>query len=258
MNTLTTLLLSVFAFQAQAPQEPPPPPAAANPDAARIDEVLTRLEKRGEGLKDIGCKVVYFEEDGINLSRQQKEGSIRFLLTELNPVFLIQFDKTIVDDQVGKREWYYFDGRWLWQALERPKSVHKQEMVRAGDRIDIFDIETAPFVLPFGHKKAKILEHFEVSLAPAAGDDPRDTDHLVCVPRKGSRLEDRYQKLDLFVRRELDLPVRIVITKSGGFVKETADFPDLTPKALNVGLSAKDFGELKEWKGYEVSEEALK
>jgi hypothetical protein len=272
---LAAILLSLCLLQ--APPEPPasnPPaepakgapgsdePAAgaqpSTPVDEKLDAILTRLEHRGEGLKDIACKVVYVEEDQINLSQQKKSGTIRFLLTEANPIFMIEFDKTVVDGLLGKREWYYFDGRWLWRALERTKTVSKQELVPEGEVIDLFNIESAPFILPFGHKKAEILRNFDVRLAPPAEGDPKDADHVVCTPKPGSRLADRYQHVQLFVDRELGLPVRIVTTKGGGYIKETADFPDLSPKSLNAGLTARHFAPLKEWREYEMSEEPLK
>ncbi len=263
MSLAVTLLTSLLI--AQAPPEKPPADAPSTAAPAereavdpKIDAILMRLEKRGEGLKDIACRVEYVEDDQINLSQQKKSGSIRFLLTERNPVFMIQFDKTVVDGLLGKREWYYFDGRWLWRALERTRTVNKQELVPEGEVIDLFDIESTPFVLPFGQKRDEILLNFTLKLEEPAAGDPKDVDHLLCTPRAGSRLADRYQQVHLFVHREVGLPVRIVTVRTGGYVRETADFPDLGERSLNAGLSAKDFAPLKEWREYEISAEPLK
>ena len=92
-------------------------PDATDAAQARIDEILTRLEKRSDGLEDIRCNVVFVEDDRVNLSKRTKKGSILFLITEPNPHFLIHFERTEADGVLGKREWYLFDGRWLHQAI---------------------------------------------------------------------------------------------------------------------------------------------
>jgi len=224
----------------------------------RIDEILTKLEERSEGLTDIQCKVVFVEEDRINLSKRTKHGRILFLITEPNPHFMIHFSHTEMDGGVlGKQEWYLFDGRWLHQAIERIKQVTKQEIVRPGEKTDLFDLERAPFPLPFGQSKQKIRRNFEVNLVPPAEGDPADTDHLVCVPKVDSRLYRRYDKLEFFVRRDVHLPCRIVVHKSGGLEINTAGFPDLSAASINGGMGRGAFALPRAWKDYKTVVEAL-
>ncbi len=243
---------------AQEPRAEKGASAAAGNADPRIHEILKALQDRSDGLKDIRCKVRFVEKDQINLTERKKSGEILFLITEPNPRFLIHFDRTETDRQLGKREWYLFDGRWLYQALERIEQVTKQEVAGGGKKIDLFDLEKAPFPLPFGQKRETILRNFEVSLcAPAAGD-PADTDHLVCIPKPDSRLYRKYEKLELFVNREVRLPSRIVVTKNEGLEINTADFPDLSDKSINAGVTPKDFEKPAAWKKYkEVVEELL-
>ncbi len=228
-------------------------------DAARkrIDDILTHLQARSDGLRDIRCKVRFVEEDRINLSKRTKIGTLRFLMREPNPHFLVHFKRVEVDGLLGKQEWYLFDGRWLYQAIERIKQVTKQELARPGEKLDLFNLEKAPFPVPFGHKKATILRHFNVTLVPPAKDDPQGTDHIVCVPKPTSKLRRRYDKLELFVSRDMHLPSRIVVTRNDGLEVNTADFPDLSSASINVGLTAKDFAKPKEWRKYEEVVEAL-
>jgi hypothetical protein len=227
-----------------------------DPSAVRIDDILTKLEKRSDGLADIRCKVRFVDDDKINLSKRTKYGRILFQITKPNPNFLIHFEKTEVDGVLGKQEWYLFDGRWLYEVLERIKQVTKREVARPGERVDLFDLETAPFPLPFGQKKDTILQHFSVTLvAPASGDPPK-TDHLICIPKPQSTMRRRYDKLEFFVLQDIHLPVRIVVTKSGGAEVNTADFPDLSAGSINAGVTAKDFAKPRAWKIYkEVVEE---
>ncbi len=231
------------------------PPGAEN---ERIDDILTRLEKRSDGLRDIRCQVRFVEDDRINLSKLAKTGRLLFLITEPNPQFMIHFDRTEVDGVVGKQEWYLFDGQWLFQGLERLQQVTKQEITKPGEKIDLFDLEKAPFPLPFGQKKETILRNFMVTLASPAPGDPANTDHLVCIPKPGSAMERKYDKLEFFVLRDLHLPLRIVVTKNDGQEVNTADFPDLSEKSINTGLGRKDLAKPDAWKKYtEVVEELV-
>ena len=231
--------------------------SSADEAKKRIDDILTRLQARSDGLRDIRCKVRFVEEDRINLSKRTKIGTLQFMMSDPNPYFLVHFKRIEIDDLLGKQEWYLFTGRWLYQAIERLKQVTKRELVRPGEKIDLFDLEKAPFPVPFGHKKETILRHFDVTLLPPAKGDPPDTDHIVCVPKPTSELRRRYDKLELFVSRNVHLPIRIVVTRNDGLEVNTADFPDLSSASINVGLTDKDFAKPKEWRKYEEVIEEL-
>ena len=225
---------------------------ATQPDdsAAKIDRILTQLEKRSDGLKDIRCRVVFVEEDQINLTKRTKYGDILFMITEPNPHFLIHFEKTAVDGVLGKREWYLFDGQWLYEAIERVQQVTKRQIAKPGEKIDLFDLETAPFPLPFGQKKEKILKNFDLTLAAPREHDPPYTDHLLCVPQADSHLHGKYDRLEFFVHQSLHLPTRVIVTKNDGLEILQADFPGLAEKSINAGVKKKDFTRPAAWKKY--------
>lgn len=245
------LCLAGYATYAEDPAE------AASPVDQDVVAILDRLQARSDGLKDIECKVELVEEDRINLSERRKWGSIRFMIAEPNPHFLIHFEHTEVDGMLGKQEWYLFDGRWLHQAVERIEQITRQEMVRPGEKIDMFDLERAPFPLPFGQKKDTILKNFDVSLVPPAAGDPKGTDHLVCMPKPGSVMHRKYDKLEFFVSREVHLPVRVIATKNDGLEVLRADFPDLNNSSINAGVGKKDFTRPRAWKKYKEVIEPL-
>lgn len=186
----------------------------------------------------------------MNLSKRVKEGRILFRMTEPNPHFLIHFDKTVADDVLGKQEWYLFDGQWLYQGIERAQQVTKQEIARPGEKVDLFDLEKAPFPLPFGQRKEVMLRNFDISVVPERSSDPPNSRHLVCTPKPGSRLFKKYDKLELFVLKDVNLPARIVVTKNQGLEVHSADFPDLASKSINAGVSEREFARPSEWKGF--------
>ncbi len=219
-------------------------PLSANPE---VDRILTALQKRSDGLKDIRCDVVFSDEDRVNLTKNKKSGRISLAVAKPNAHFLVHFDKTDLDGVRGKQEWYLFDGTWFYQAVERLEQVTRQKIAGSGQEIDLFDIEKAPFPMPFGQKKENILRNFDVRLAEPTGGDPPDTDHLVCNPKPTSRLARRYDQLDLYVHRTLNLPKRIIVTKNNGMEVNTAEFPDLSEKSINPGLSRGDFEKPEAW-----------
>ena len=222
----------------------------------RVDEILTDLQKRGDGLKDIRTQLRFVEDDRINLTKRTKIGSLMFMAAEPNPLFMVHFEKTVVDDIVGKREWYLFDGQWLHEVVERLQQVTKREIVRPGEKINLFDLEHTPFPMPFGQKKETIKRNFDVVLLAPTANDPPNTDHLVCTPRPESKFYSRYEKLEFFVHQTIHLPTRIIITKNDALEVNTADFPDLTEKSINTGMKTKNFKKLREWRKYKVVEEA--
>jgi hypothetical protein len=224
--------------------------AADDPDEQRIDTILTRLEARSDGLTDISTDVQFVEEDQVNLTKRVKIGKVRFLMGEPNPRFMVHFERTEIDGMLGQREWFLFDGRWLYEAVERIKQVTQREIAAPGERIDLFDLENAPFPLPFGQKKETILKNFEVSIAPPKPGDPPETDHLVCIPRPETTFYRKFDRLEFLVNRQLHLATRIIAVKNEGFETITADFPGLSNESLNKGLDPGDFRPPGEWKPY--------
>lgn len=224
------------------------PNSALSDDAARVDEMLTQLQARSDGLADIRTPVRFVEEDRVNLVTRTKVGTVTFLMSKPNPRFLIYFERTEVDGVLGKREWYLFDGRWLYEVVERIGQVTQSEIAAPGQTIDLFDLESTPFPLPFGQKKEAILKNFSVSLQAPQPGDPPDTDHLLCEPKADSGFHGKYDSIEFFVNRKLHLPTRIVVSKSDGFESITADFPELTERSLNTGLKANDFDPPRAWR----------
>jgi hypothetical protein len=235
-----------------AMQDPAPKPAAPE-----VDRILTALQQRSDGLKDIRCEVSFTDEDRINLTKNKKGGRISLAVAKPNAHFLVHFDKTDLDGVRGKQEWYLFDGTSFYQAVERLEQITRQLIAGSGQEIDLFDIEKAPFPMPFGQKKENILRNFDVRLAEPTGSDPPDTDHLVCNPKPTSRLARRYDQLDLYVHRTLNLPKRIIVTKNNGKEINTAEFPDLSETSINTELSRTDFEKPAAWEKYKEVVEDL-
>lgn len=246
-------LIVVSAAKPATAQDKP-----GDPPSKEVDRILTDLQKRSDGLEDIRCDVTFTDEDRVNLATNSKSGRISLMVARPNALFMIHFDTTNLAGVRGKQEWYLFDGVWFHQAIERLEQVTKQLIAGSEQTIDLFDIEKAPFPMPFGQKKENILRNFDVRLIAPRGGDPPDTDHLVCNPKPTSRLARRYDQLDLFVHRTLHLPMRIVVTKNNGMEISAADFPSLSEKSINTGIRKSDFTRPEAWANYkEVIEDLV-
>ncbi len=245
-----------------APQTPPAeqPAAPASPTPSRVEAILDALQKAGEELKDIRCRVVYDEDDQVNLSRKRREGVILFKKGEPNAKFFITFDRLVQDGKAAleqKKVWYLFNGVKLLEARESNTTVIEREVVRPGEKVDFFDLDKTPFPLPFGHKKEYILQRFDVSLVEAQPGDPPDSDHLVCTPKPNTRMASKFRKLEFHVGRAAHLPTRIKAVSADGYKVTTADFPDLSEKSVNPNLKDADFAEPGQWKKYKRTQEKL-
>lgn len=255
MTVLNCFLLSIAC--AAPPEDPSPTPQAGPelPDRIRIERILQRHEDRGQSIKTIRCDVVYREDDRMNLREVRKTGEIALMVTDANPKIYVHFAKSWTDGTGGKQEWYLFDGEWWHEGIERLRKVTSRQLVRPGERFDPFDIETAAFPLPFGQKKDKLLRNFDVALVPPAPGDPPETDHLTFTPKPDTRLADKYDSIEFFIRRDNDLPARVVMTKKGGDEDIIAEFSDVK---INAPLTGEVFDRPDAWKGYAEFKEYLR
>lgn len=230
--------------------------SADAPPEDRIGTILQQLEERGAAVVDLKCEVEYTIEDVLADDHFTKFGQILYRKQDPNPMFLVYFEKLHQGEIVSrKREWYLFDGQSLWEVKEAAKNKIQHEVVKPGEKIDLFDIEESPIPIPFGQKKEQIRRNFLVVLVSPVEGDPDDTDHLVCAPKPDSRLVKDYERLEFYVSRSLHLPVKIVSVQRGGNQINTAVFPDLTDQSINTGLSDAEFElppETQKWKTVEA------
>ena len=243
--------LAVILYAGPAPVAPTTCPHVS----PEVDTILTRLEKKGDEIHDLRCELEYRIDDRINLDVLTKYGAIRFRRAQPHDMFLIHFHKLVQDDiPISKKEWYLFRDRWFWEVKQRSATIIKREIVAEGESIDLFDLETAPFPVPFGQKKASILQNFSVRLLPPTKDDLQETDTLVCTPRPKTQMAKDYQQLEFCVSRKTHLPVKIVTTELGGKKVTTAIFGKVE---IDSGLTDHDFAKPAEWKDYGTITEPL-
>lgn len=264
MNHLFLTIVMTFAGAAGQVSQPGAGPAAAPPATAEqiapeVSKILSELERAGDDVRSVRCRVAYTVDDKLNLTRTVKYGDIFFKRAEPHPMFLVHFDKTVADDIVHRDdEWWLFRDRWLSEAKARSKTIIKREMISPEQAPEVFDLDKSPIPMPFGQKEEEIAGNFRVQLMAPQLNDPPNCDRLKCDPREGSRLAEDFRRIEYYVSHDVHLPVRIVAEDADGNKVTTAVFEDLTPANINVDLKDSVFQLPKETKDYNVTEEPLK
>lgn len=234
---------TVPSDKAKAPQTPtsqpttrPAVPAQSAGDPV-IDKILDRLEEKGRAIQGLECELVYQYITVFPVEdRQVKEGSLLFARMEPNPKFFVEFKKITAGGVVSNNpERFVFDGVWLTERNDKAKTIIKRQVVRPGEKVDLFEIGKGPFPLPFGQKRQEILRLFKVTLKPFEPSDPPGSHHLHCIPQANSDLADKYNWVDIFVDKTLDLPVRIVSERVSDENRIQVDFKAIDTHAAPAG-----------------------
>ncbi len=235
----------------------PSPTAEAKPSSGypEVDDILDRLETKGQAIKGLACNLIYKYVTVEPVEDAQiKEGELLFTVDQPNAKFLIHFDKMIAEGIVIPRhEYFLFDGGWLIERNDKARTVIRRQVVRPGERIDPFRVGKGPFPLPFGQKREDILRNFKIDLRPFELGDPRNARHLHCVPLPDSELASRYSRVDIYVDRKIELPVRIVTERLTDGNRIEVDFQDINTNEA----PAKSRFQIEVPEGFEVSEEPL-
>lgn len=219
----------------------------------QADAILQRLEQRGQSIDDLSARLTWELFDEIVEERQVRHGQVFYRRDKPNARFLIRFDDLVIGGRIRpQKEWHLFDGQWYIEKRELTKSVIKRQVVPPGRTIDPFKLGQGPFPLPFGQKKADILRYFRVEWVGPAKGDPPDSDHLRLLPRPGTEMAQRYRRLEFYIDRQSDLPVRVRIFQRDDKIV-TVSFADL---AANTGLAGSRF-ELDVPKDWELTVEPL-
>lgn len=263
MGAALVLLGAVAVAPAEEPRAPGTPP----PPTAEVDAILTRMEQRT--VRDLHAKLVWDVQSQLDIDAgdndkiDSKRGEIWYKTEEPVPKFMVRF----VDRVNGRRrdkidEQHLFDGNWYIERKAEPsRTVTRREVRKATDRGNPYKLgENCAFPVPFGQSKAEILREFTVLQEPAKPDDPKNTDHLILTPQPGSRMFQKYQRLDFWVQSsgpEAGLPVRVSIAKRDGTGRRdsivTVSFTDAK---LDRGMS-EDVFKIETPRGYEEIVEPL-
>ncbi len=257
----------------------------ADPVDPALDKILDRVEARGQTLDSLTAELKEHLYQPLPDENIRLGGSVSYLrLWEKDPnakpaeaaqeaagphagqrsrvLFRVQYDTRAQAGHVSKKKSIWvFDGRWLHELNESTRMLVHREIVPEGQTLDATRLGSGPFPAPFGQKKKDVLEQFTVKLVPPAEKDPEKTDHIQLIPRPNSDLAKRYATVDLYVSRELDLPIRMVMVNAPQGRQELKHCDVKTVEFSNVKINPK-LSEEKDFKldkpsGFEEGTETL-
>jgi len=222
-------------------------PAAVAPSSGDpvIDAILDRLEAKGKAIKGLSATMMYASVTVFPVEdKKTKEGTLLFARGQPNARFRVHFTKKIYSGTVDRsEELYIFDGRWLIIRNDKAKTVTRRQIARDGEHKDPFKIGKGLFPLPFGQRRDEMLRHFKISLKPFELGDPLHSQHLHCVPRPKAQLAGKYSRVEMYVDKRLDLPIRIVCENAADGNRIEVDFKDVDVSRAPAG-SRFDIGDI--------------
>jgi len=241
------ILLAPMTLQAEpaAPLVNPVGGAAqrAPADDGSIDSVLQQLDTVGRNLKEFSAKVKLTETDNALGNETVRTGSVYFQKTpdgsaRIHVIFDMRIDPQTRKGFPKDKIEYLLDGRWLIDRNYLTKNEVKRQVLKEGQKMDLFKLGEGPFPLPIGQNPQDVMQQFDVKKIPPAKGDPAGTVHLTLTPKPNTDLARKFNSLDVWVDQKSHMPVRVDTTQ-----KQTTRSTELKDIVVNPpgGLPPGDF-----------------
>ena len=232
-SVLSCSLMIALASAAACSQTTAPaataPAAAAATQASQpaVDpaakKILDALQAAGLKHKTIFCSDLNYEVQNPTLGDTEiRTGYVKYQKNDPKDFtrFRVHFDTLQQNDgpRVKEEKDYAFgpdkDGT-QWMSISEPvnKKLRQFQVAPANKTVEPLQIGEGPFPLPFGQKTADVLKCCDVSTRAAKAGDPKDTDYIRLVPKPAYRNKLNFAVLEMWVDRELALPVKIISTE---------------------------------------------
>ncbi len=104
---------------------------------------------------------------------------------------------------------YTLDNGLLVERDYQSKHETRQQILKPGQKLDLFKLGEGPFPLPLGQKRLDVLRLFQVQKIDPAKDDPPATVHLQLAPKPGTQFAKQFKTIDIWVDTASDMPRRI-------------------------------------------------
>jgi outer membrane lipoprotein-sorting protein len=218
-----------------------------------VNEILDALDARGRSLQDFSAAVRLTDSDNstgdstVNIGsvilqrKGEDDARIRVAFTQKqlgNKIFTVDHQYTLDNGLLVERDY-------------QSKHETRQQILKPGQKLDLFKLGQGPFPLPLGQKKEDVLQLFSVQKIDPAKDDPPATVHLQLTPKPGTQFAKQFKAIDVWVETASDMPRRI---QTEDVAEVTTKTTDLTNIKINSGASDKDFAEPSLPDGWDVVE----
>ena len=217
MRALASGIVSLLIAAGTLQAEPAPPlinpvgqPAAND---GSIDAVLGELNGVGKKLQQFSAKLKLTETDqGLGTSTV-RTGNVYFQKTPDGGARIhVLFDQRIEEERklaYKEKVEYLLDGPWLIDRNYKTRNEVKRQVLKPGQKMDLFKLGEGPFPLPIGQDPQDVHKVFDVKKIAPAKDDPANTVHLELTPKPDTDLARKFHSLDVWVDAKTHMPVRV-------------------------------------------------
>ena len=240
-----TLLLPVLVIAQPAPIINPVGAIEQSPGDPSIDPVLGQLETVGKTLKDFTAKLTLTETDnGLGTStvrvgnvwfEKKPDGSAR-----IHVLFNLRIDPETHRGYPNDKVEYLLDGPWLIDRNYQTKTEVKRQVLKPGQKMDLFKLGQGPFPLPIGQDPKDVHQQFDVKKIPSAKDDPANTIHIELTPKANTDLSRQFHSLDVWVDDKTHMPVRVDTTDVKKQTTRSTELKDINVNSPR-GMPDSDF-----------------
>jgi outer membrane lipoprotein-sorting protein len=239
MNFMRSWLPLVLLFLATVAATTEP---AALSTSSSIDQILDAMDVRGRTLQDFTAGVRLSDANNATGDETISSGQIYFQrLPGDDARIRIDFDKKQLDEKIfDQHHTYTLDSGWLIERDYDKKRESQQQILKPGEKLDLFKLGQGPFPLPIGQNKDDVKAAFDVTKIDPAKDDPPGSIHVKLSPRPDSHYAHDFSSIDIWIDPATAMPLRIQTLDANQNSLRTTDLTNLN---LNTGLSAKVFAE---------------
>ena len=212
-------------------------------DDAAVDLLLQQLDRVGKDLNQFSAKLKLTESDPLG-GATVRTGSVYFRKPDGGAQIHVTFDKRIDESHIahsGEKIEYLLDGRWLIDRNYRTKTEIKREVLKPGQKMDLFKLGEGPFPLPIGQDPRDVRKTFDVKRVASAKDDPPRTVHLTLIPKAGTDLARSFHSIDVWVDDESHMPARVDTLDAKQQIGRSTELNDIVVNPGAPGLKDSDF-----------------
>ena len=205
-----------------------------------IDEILDALDARGENLKSFSAKAVLTATDISTGDADINTGDAIFQRKGNNDARIrIAFTKQQLGDKIFQVDHQYtLDNGVLDDRDYKKKHETLNQVLKPGQKVDLFKLGEGPFPLPLGQKREDVLKVFQVNQINPDPSDPPQTVHLQLTPKDGTQFAKQFKTIDIWVNAATAMPRRI---QTVDINQTTTRTTDLTDVKINGDITDKDF-----------------
>ena len=216
--------------------------SAALSAKSTVDQILDALDARGENLRDFSARVRLTDTDDSSGDSTINTGSV--VLQRKGPDdarIRVAFTKRQVGDKIFHADHQYtLDNGILDDRDYLKKHENRTQVLKPGQKLDLFKLGQGPFPLPLGQKREDVLQLFDVARVDPAKDDPPGSVHVRLTPKDGTQFASRFKTIDVWVDIASAMPRRIQTDDINQITTRTTDLSDVK---INAGATDKDFAQ---------------